>query len=380
VRFVIFCHSMLSDWNHGNAHFLRGVATELIERGHQVISYEPADAWSMANLMAETSPRTGRQAIAGFRRAYPRLDARRYAPASLDLDVALEGADVVLVHEWNEPRLVQRIGRHRAHQGRYLLFFHDTHHRAASDPDALAAFDLDGYDGVLAFGEVIRQMYLARGWAWDVHTWHEAADVRIFRPLPEIERRDDLVWIGNWGDEERTAELREFLLGPVKELGLTAHIHGVRYPPHAQAALERAGAKLLGWLPNFEAPSAYARHRVTIHVPRRPYVEALPGIPTIRPFEALACGIPLVCSPWNDCEGLFRPGRDFLMANGAGAMRRHLRAILSDPDLASALAASGRETILTRHTCGHRVDQLLEIVAARAGRASIPSAERSGAR
>ena len=38
----------------------------------------------------------------------------------------------------------------------------------------------------------------------------------------------------------------------------------------------------------------FARYRVTVHVPRRPYVAALPGIPTIRPFEALACGIPLV--------------------------------------------------------------------------------------
>ena len=45
---------------------------------------------------------------------------------------------------------------------------------------------------------------------------------------------------------------------------------------------------------------------MTVHVPRRPYVDALPGIPTIRVFEALACGIPLVSAPWRDEEGLFR--------------------------------------------------------------------------
>ena len=49
-----------------------------------------------------------------------------------------------------------------------------------------------------------------------------------------------------------------------------------------------------------------------MHVPRGPYAEALPGIPTIRVFEALACGIPLVSAPWDDCEGLFQPGRDYL--------------------------------------------------------------------
>jgi spore maturation protein CgeB len=40
----------------------------------------------------------------------------------------------------------------------------------------------------------------------------------------------------------------------------------------------------------------------------------LPGIPTIRVFEALACGIPLVSAPWDDSEHLFRPGEDFLVA------------------------------------------------------------------
>ena len=43
MRVVVFSHSLVSDWNHGNAHFLRGVATELQERGHEVGVFEPAD-------------------------------------------------------------------------------------------------------------------------------------------------------------------------------------------------------------------------------------------------------------------------------------------------------------------------------------------------
>ena len=53
VKIVLFYHSLLSDWNHGNAHFLRGVATELLERGHSVQIYEPHDGWSLNNLRAE---------------------------------------------------------------------------------------------------------------------------------------------------------------------------------------------------------------------------------------------------------------------------------------------------------------------------------------
>src|SRR5680860_1409885 len=100
-----------------------------------------------------------------------------------DLDQALTGADLVLVHEWNDPELVQRVGRHRERTDGYRLLFHDTHHRAVTDPEAMAAFDLSGFDGVLAYGEVIRRLYLDRDWIQRAWTWHEAADTRVFHPL-----------------------------------------------------------------------------------------------------------------------------------------------------------------------------------------------------
>jgi spore maturation protein CgeB len=226
----------------------------------------------------------------------------------------------------------------------------------------MAAYDLAWYDGVLAFGEVIRQRYLDEGWADRVWTWHEAADVRVFHPLADVERADDLVWIGNWGDEERTAELEEFLIEPVEFLGLCARVHGVRYPPEALERLARARIVYGGWLPNLAVPGVFARFRTTAHVPRRPYVRALPGIPTIRVFEALACGIPLVSAPWDDAEGLFAPGSDFLVARSGAEMRRHLSDLLADEPAARAMAARGRRTILARHTCAHRVDELCAIV------------------
>jgi spore maturation protein CgeB len=111
-------------------------------------------------------------------------------------------------------------------------------------------------------------------------------------------------------------------------------------------------------------PAAFARYRVTVHVPRRPYAAALPGIPTIRPFEALACGIPLVSAPWQDSEGLFRPGEDYLVARNGAEMTRQLELVLRDQSLAERLSSHGLETIRRRHTCGHRVDELLEIYGA----------------
>jgi spore maturation protein CgeB len=370
VKFVIFCHSLESDWNHGNAHFIRGVVTELMARDHEVVVYEPLDGWSRSNLVVEH----GRDAVVDFRANFPLLRSRTYDVDDIDLDVIdmTAAADVVIVHEWTDPAVVAACGRHRA-AGSYRLLFHDTHHRMVTAPDAMAAFDLRGYDGVLAFGAVITELYLARGMIERAWTWHEAADTNTFHPLEHVERRGDLIWIGNWGDGERTDELRQFLIEPVRRLGLGADVYGVRYPDDVRRALEDAGIHYGGWMPNHRAPAAFAAHAVTVHVPRRPYTEALPGIPTIRPFEALACGIPLVTAPWDDDEHLFRPGTDYLVARDGAEMERHLDDILHDADLAAALRANGLETVTGRHTCGHRVDELLKICAELgAPNASVP--------
>jgi spore maturation protein CgeB len=42
-------------------------------------------------------------------------------------------------------------------------------------------------------------------------------------------------------------------------------------------------------------------------------------------------------------------------------MRNSMRSVLRDEELARAMADSGLETILTRHTCAHRVEELLAI-------------------
>lgn len=357
MRIVLFYHSLVSDWNHGNAHFLRGIASELIRRGHDVAIYEPRDAWSVRNLVAEH----GEGPLREFAETYPFLKSTRYDSAGFDAAAALRGANLVIVHEWNDHALVRAIGDYRRREGKFSLLFHDTHHRAVTAPQTMEAYDLAHYDGVLAYGNVLRDLYLAKGWARRAWTWHEAADTSVFYPRASHLKDGDVIWIGNWGDDERTAELEEFLIRPVQELQLNARIYGVGYPEHAKRRLGVAGIDYAGWMPNYLAPEAFARFRVTVHVPRRPYVEALPGIPTIRPFEALACGIPLTSAPWPDVESLFSAGADYLVAHDGAEMQRHLTTLLRDPTKGEELARQGLQTIRSRHTCAHRVDELLGI-------------------
>ncbi|ASY58046.1 glycosyltransferase [Sinorhizobium sp. CCBAU 05631] len=358
MRFLFYTQSLVSDWNHGNAHFLRGVMRELVRRGHQATALEPRDSWSRLNLIADQ----GVAPIAAFRKQFPELRAENYDP-NFDHEAAVGDADVVVVHEWTEPTLIARLGRLRRNGGRFTLAFHDTHHRAVSQRREIARLDLTDYDFVLAFGEALRERYLNAGWGKHVFTWHEAADTSLFHPMPEVEKTGDLVWIGNWGDDERSSEIATFLIEPAGRLRLKTAVRGVRYPGSALKALRAAAIAYGGWIANAAVPRAFAEHRATVHIPRRPYVEALPGIPTIRVFEALACGIPLISAPWNDAEGLFRAGKDFLFARNGSEMTRLLRQVLAEQAVAKEMTASGMETIRTRHTCAHRVDELLEIVA-----------------
>lgn len=361
LTFRLFAHSWVSDWNHGNAHFLRGLARELKRMGHDVRCYEELGSWSLTNLVKQEGE-AAIEAIDDFRKTYPELDIRFYQQDdTFDqfLNEELKGADIVVLHEWNAPSVVNEILAKKEKFG-FKALFHDTHHRAYTSAGEILKFQLHLFDGVLAFGEAIRKIYKDGFGIAKVWTFHEAADTTVFRPLP-MPKSTDVVWIGNWGDEERTRELMEFLVEPARELtkeNRSFVVHGVRYPEDAKETLAAAGIEYRGYVPNLLAPVVYGQSCLSLHVPRRQYSNGLSGIPTIRVFEVMACGAPLICAPWNDAEELFRPGVDYLIAKNGHEMTETIEGLLRDSKARDQIAASGLETIRQKHTCKHRAEQL----------------------
>ncbi|MFP3802236.1 glycosyltransferase, partial [Paraburkholderia sp. SIMBA_027] len=102
----------VSDWNHGNAHFLRGIMRDLIRRGHEAVALEPVGSWSRGNLVQDQ----GEAALTNFATHFPELHAEIYG-ADFNHEAALAEADVVVVHEWTDPALVSEMGRIRASGG-----------------------------------------------------------------------------------------------------------------------------------------------------------------------------------------------------------------------------------------------------------------------
>jgi spore maturation protein CgeB len=325
LKVVVVSNPSVADRQSGPTSFMLGIIAELENRGVRVDVLQPSGH----------SPA---------------------ARATLDLDLGLDEADLVLVDGCDDPALVARIGTHRANHGGYRLYY-----RARTAPGEIGRLDHSNYDGVLALGEAVRQTYLERGWAARVWTWHEAADTRVFHPLPAIEPEADLVWIGDWDTGERGGELRDFLLRPARSARLHGHLYGAGYPASVRLRIRLSGLQLRDRTAEHRVPELLARHRLTVHLPRRGQAEELPDAPTSYLFEALACGIPLVSAPWEDRGGLFRPEQDYLLARDRAEMREAMQAVIEFPEFAAQLRESGLETIRARHTCSHRVDELLAI-------------------
>jgi len=365
LRIAIFGQSLISDWNHGNAHFLRGLVRALQHLGHTVTFYEEAQNWSLANLIREQGP----GAVAAFYAAFPGLTSTMYTlgdPAERDdwLRQVLAGADIVLVHEWNTPDLIRAIGR-LGHEFPHLTtLFHDTHYRAYSEPETMRALGLEQYGAVFAFSPSIAAIYRRDFGLPRVYVVHEAADVDLFRPL-ERPVAQDVVFIGNWGDQDRNEQVRQYFFAPSAALpDLRFALYGVRYDAEVRALMRTCyRIDYRGWVANYRTPEVYAASKMSLHIPREQYSNALYGTPTIRVFEVLACGRPLISLPWPDTDHLFTAGADYLVVETPREMVEAIAWLAHDPAARARIGAQARATILARHTCLHRTQQILDIVA-----------------
>jgi spore maturation protein CgeB len=174
----------------------------------------------------------------------------------------------------------------------------------------------------------------------------------------------DVVFVGNYGDGDRSDELEDYVFGPRTQLaGLRYTIYGVRYPEHVVARMnDGLDINYRGWLANVDVPAIYSTARTVLHVPRRQYVELLPGTPTIRVFEALACRTCLISLPWDDTDKLFSAGKDFAVARSPREMRDLIEWLCRDEVARQRIAAHGYQTIQARHTCDHRAGELLGLL------------------
>jgi spore maturation protein CgeB len=161
-----------------------------------------------------------------------------------------------------------------------------------------------------------------------------------------------LGYLGTYS-EDRQPVLGQMLMEPARRLkNLAFVVAGSKYP---KTIAWPGNVDVVSHLPPGDHPDFYGSQRFTLNVTRSD-MRALGFSPSVRMFEAAACGTPLISDNWPGIETVFKPGAEILVASGARDVVEILSQLPEDRRL--TLAANARARLLKQHTPAHRATQL----------------------
>lgn len=345
MRIVFLGLSITSSWGNGHATNYRALLRALRARGHDVLFLERDQAWYRQHRDAP-----------GAAVLYDSLDELRD-----EWREDVEDADVVVVGSYvPDGSSVARWALDTA-RGRVLFYDIDTPvtlaKLEAGEHEYLSPDLVPRFDAYLSFsgGPVLRR--LERRWgARRAIAFHCLVDSEAYRPEP-TERRWRLGYLGTYS-EDRQPALERLLLSPARSLAAARFcVAGPQYPSSIEWP---ANAELVEHVPPADHPRFYCSQDFTLSVTRAAMRRA-GWSPSVRLFEAGACGVPVITDPWPGVDALFRPGLDILVARGTRDVMRILRE--TPRREREAMGRRLRDRVLALHTAEHRAEEL-EAVAA----------------
>jgi spore maturation protein CgeB len=345
---VILGLSITSSWGNGHATTYRGLVRALSARGHRVLFLERDVPWYAENRDLPRPP-YARTSL------YASLDElERFRAAVAEADLVIVGSFVP------DGRVVASWALRHA---RGLTAFYDI-----DTPATLAAVSADRcayldrtlvprFDLYLSFtgGPTLARLEREFG-ARSARPFHCSFDPDVYYP-EACEPRWDLGYMGTFSADRQPA-LEQLLLEPARRLPASRFVvAGPLYPDEVDWP---ANVERIAHLAPAEHRSFYCRQRFTLNLTRSDMVAAGYS-PSVRLFEAAACGVPIISDPWPGLETLFLPGREVLLARTA---RESLRAVknLSVAE-AQRIGARARRRVLAQHTAEHRAAELERHVA-----------------
>jgi spore maturation protein CgeB len=350
MRIVFLGLSITSSWGNGHATNYRALVRELAARGHDVLFCERDVPWYAAERDLPDPP-WGQTALYG---SVGEL-RDRFAADVRDADLVVVGSyvpDGVAVARW-----VQET----AH-GVTAFYDIDTPVTLGKldrgDHEYLTPDLVPGFDLYLSFtgGPTLTRLEDELG-ARRAIAFHCLVDPDGHPPL-DVEPRFALGYLGTYSDD-RQPFVDALLLEPARRLPDDAFaVAGPQYP---DGIAWPANVQRIEHLPPPEHAAFYAAQRFTLNVTRAE-MRAAGWSPSVRLFEAAACGVPVITDRWDGLEAVFRPGEEILVADGPDDIVAFLREV--DEPARRAIAARARTRVLAEHTAARRVEQLEEEVAA----------------
>ncbi|MDQ2079842.1 glycosyltransferase [Xanthobacteraceae bacterium Astr-EGSB] len=341
---VIFGLAITSSWGNGHAVTYRALAKALRERGHNVTFLERDTAWYRAHRDFD---RVDYCDIALYRdlREIP----ARFGARVMNADLVILGSyvpDGTVLAEW--------ITAH----ARGVTAFYDI-----DTPVTLAGFETGAtaymaaalvprFDLYLSFTggpvlHLIEEVYGARR----ARALHCAADLDVHQAC-ELPSEWELGYLGTYSADRQDA-LERFMFAPARELTHQKFaVAGAQYPDNVEWPVNVAR---IPHLPPSAHRSFYGRQRYTLNLTRADMIAAGYS-PSVRLFEAAACGVPIISDNWAGLETFFTPGREILVVD----QMQDVMHVLSElpEERRRTIAAAARNRLLKSHTPRHRAEQI----------------------
>lgn len=344
LEIVIFGLSITSAWGNGHATTYRALVRALHRRGHRVRFFERNRPW-----------------YADHRD----LPAPDYCSVQLYTDLGelepsiaeIAGADLVIIGsyvpegrrlaEWLLPRVA----------GVKAFYDIDTpvtvSHLANGTCEYLDGKHVPCFDLYLSFagGPILERLSEQFG-ASRPRPFYCSVEPSEYFPIVAAPKRYDLGYLGTYSEDRQPALERLMLETARLWPEGSFYVAGAQYPETIQWPANVTRAKHL-------APAMhrgfYNQQRFTLNLTRADMI-ANGYSPSVRLFEAAACGVTIISDPWTGLDEFFEPGREILIAQSTSDMLEILWQPLDAP--LQKIGARARRRVLASHTAEHRAQEL----------------------
>jgi spore maturation protein CgeB len=361
MKLVVLGLALSSSWGNGHATTFRALLAAFAARGHEVLFLERDVPWYAEHRdLADPD--------------FCDLAYYDSLAALADWRETIAQADAVMVGSYVPEGIA--VGAFVQAHTRGLTCFYDI-----DTPVTLAALDrgdcdylsrevLAGYDVYFSFtgGPTLERLEREYG-ARAARALYCSVDTARYRPL-EVPVRWDLTYLGTYSPD-RQPTLERLLIAPARARpDLRFAVAGPQYPEGIDWP---ANVERIAHLPPAEHPAFYSASRFALNVTRADMIAA-GWSPSVRLFEAGACGTPIISDRWDGIDSLLAPGREIILAADTADVLAAL-----DQD-ARAIGAAARAAVLAQHSAEARAAgfeaDLARAIAGRSDKKAAPADRR----
>ena len=348
MNLVFLGLSITSSWGNGHATTYRGLIRELAKRGHEVLFLERDQHWYAENRDLPNPPYC-RAAL------YTNVQELR-----TNFSAAVREADCVIVGSYVPEGLAVGDWVRRTAHGITAFYDIDTPitlaQLAQGTCDYVSRSRIESYDLYLSFtGGPTLELIEKKFGSPAARAFYCSVDPEQYSPT-EADTRWDLGYLGTYS-HDRQPTLEALLFEPARQLPAQRFIvAGPQYPAsiHWPENVERSEH-----LSPAEHRAFYNAQRFTLNVTRAEMIRA-GWSPSVRLFEAAACGVPIISDVWEGLETFFAPGEEILLARDSETVRQILHEM---PEAERRdIGERARQRVVGAHTAAHRAAELETLI------------------